>query len=112
MDENNINTNLSEYYEELEKNDLGALWKNLHHMVTREPVHDIAPYLWKLDTIRNHLLQAASLPLGKDAERRVIYRQNSSLNEPKKLAHGLDPIQHDRLHDIRDLLQPQLVDYC
>lgn len=68
------------YYEELEKEHLGPLWTKLGHMVTREPVHEVAPYLWKWETIRKHLLKSGELlPIGRDSERRVVYLQNPSL---------------------------------
>lgn len=78
---NKLGDQFSEFYQQLEKDALGALWTNLGHMVTREPVHDVRPYLWKWATIHKYLLQAGALPLGKDAERRVIYLQNPSLME-------------------------------
>jgi gentisate 1,2-dioxygenase len=70
----------TQYYEDLEKEHLGPLWTNLKHMVTKEPVHDVAPYLWKWETIRKHLMKSGELlPLGRDSERRVVYLQNPSL---------------------------------
>jgi len=70
----------SHYYQELEKEHLGPLWTKLGHMVTKEPVHDVVPYLWKWETIRKNLLKAGEmLPLGRESERRVIYLQNPSL---------------------------------
>lgn len=65
---------------ELEKNHLGPLWENLREMVTKEPVHDISPYLWKLDKIKAYLFRAGELlGLDRESERRVIYLQNPSL---------------------------------
>jgi len=78
-----------QYYEELEKEHLGPLWTKLGHMVTKEPVHEVTPYLWKWGTIRKHLMQAGELlPLGRDSERRVIYLQNPSLLKRGLIGYG------------------------
>lgn len=70
----------AQYYEDLQKDHLGPLWKNLSYMVTREPFHEVTPFLWKWESIRKYLLQAGEiLPLGRESERRVIYLQNPSL---------------------------------
>lgn len=70
----------NQYYEELEQDQLGPLWTKLRYMVTKEPAHDVEPYLWKWQTIHKHLLRSGELlPLGRDSERRVVYLQNPSL---------------------------------
>lgn len=76
---------IHQYYEGLKRNHLGPLWYDLGHMVTKEPVHHVEPYLWKWKTLREYVLKAGELlEPGKDAERRVVYLQNPSL-----LKHGL-----------------------
>ncbi|RZI52375.1 cupin domain-containing protein [Aeribacillus pallidus] len=78
-------TELKEYYDGMKNSYLGPLWYDLGHMVTKEPVHDVEPYLWKWKTIRNYVMKAGEiLEPGKDAERRVVYLQN-----PNLLKHGL-----------------------
>lgn len=68
---------LDQYYEGMKKRNLGPLWYDLGHMVTKEPVHDVEPYLWKWKSIREYVLTAGELlEPGKDAERRVVYLQN------------------------------------
>ncbi len=74
------NEKLAELHRKLEKANLGPLWEDILHMVTKEPYHEVVPYLWKWETIRNHLIEAGKLlGLGRAAERRVIYLQNPSL---------------------------------
>jgi gentisate 1,2-dioxygenase len=82
----------SEYYKDLEQHEVGALWKDLGYMVTREPVHDVEPYLWKWETIKNYCLKAGSLPLGPDAERRVVYLQNPSLKKKGLIGYGTNTL--------------------
>jgi len=80
---------LEKYYGDLKKEHLGPLWYDLGHMVTKEPVHDVKPYLWKWQTIREYALKSGQmLEPGKDAERRVIYLQNPSLIERGLIGYG------------------------
>jgi len=80
---------LEKYYGDLKKEHLGPLWYDLGHMVTKEPVHDVKPYLWKWQTIREYALKSGEiLEPGKDAERRVIYLQNPSLIERGLIGYG------------------------
>lgn len=80
---------LDRYYENMKKDHLGPLWHDLGHMVTKEPVHDVKPYLWKWKTIREYAIQSGKmLEPGKDAERRVVYLQNPSLLERGLVGYG------------------------
>lgn len=80
---------LDQYYEGLKARHLGPLWHDLGHMVTKEPVHDVKPYLWKWKDIREYALTAGEmLEPGKDAERRVVYLQNPSLLERGLVGYG------------------------
>lgn len=80
---------LDHYYEGMKRNHLGPLWFDLGHMVTKEPVHDVEPYLWKWSTIREYALKAGELvEPGKDAERRVVYLQNPSLLKRGLIGYG------------------------
>ncbi|MCT4476237.1 cupin domain-containing protein [Peribacillus frigoritolerans] len=80
---------LDQYYEGMKKRNLGPLWYDLGHMVTKEPVHDVEPYLWKWKSIREYVLTAGELlEPGKDAERRVVYLQNPSLLKRGLVGYG------------------------
>ncbi|MEJ9233129.1 cupin domain-containing protein [Peribacillus butanolivorans] len=80
---------LNSYYEGMKKNHIGPLWHDLGHMVTKEPVHDVEPYLWKWKTIREYALKAGEIvEPGKDAERRVVYLQNPSLLKRGLVGYG------------------------
>lgn len=88
-DAKNLDESFVRYYEDLAKEELGPLWTNLGYMVTREPAHDVAPYLWKWEVLRKHLLKAGELlPVGRDSERRVIYLQNPSLLKRGLVGYG------------------------
>lgn len=85
----NTKENVDKYYENLKKNYLGPLWHDLGHMVTKEPVHEVKPYLWKWKTVREYVLKAGELlEPGKDAERRVVYLQNPSLQKRGLVGYG------------------------
>ncbi|BAB05723.1 cupin domain-containing protein [Halalkalibacterium halodurans] len=73
---------LEELSKQLENDHLGPLWETLGEMVTKEPTHSMKPYLWKWQTIRQHLLKSGELlTVGRKAERRVVYLQNPSLKD-------------------------------
>ena len=80
---------LKNYYEGMKDISVGPLWADLGHMVTKEPVHDVEPYLWKWSTLRSYALKAGELvEPGKDAERRVVYLQNPSLLKRGLIGYG------------------------
>lgn len=84
---------LDQFAARLAKDHLGPLWDNLGAMVTRQPTHHVAPYLWKWQTIRNYLLESGKLlALGRESERRVIYLQNPSLMEQGKIGYATDTL--------------------
>lgn len=75
----------------ISKHHLGPLWDNLGAMVTKQPVHEVKPYLWKWHTIRKFLLESGELlGLGRESERRVIYLQNPSL--PDKVGYATNTL--------------------
>jgi gentisate 1,2-dioxygenase len=72
---------------------LGPLWDNLGAMITRQPEHEVKPYLWKWKTIRDYLLESGELlGLGRESERRVIYLQNPSLLKAGKIGYATDTL--------------------
>ncbi|SDH17243.1 gentisate 1,2-dioxygenase [Alteribacillus persepolensis] len=80
---------VKQYYENMKNDSIGPLWHDLGHMVTKEPVHDVEPYLWKWKTIRDYAMTAGDLlEPGKDAERRVVYLQNPSLLKRGLVGYG------------------------
>ena len=80
---------LAKYYEDMNKNYLGPLWHDLGHMVTPEPVHEVEPYLWKWEMLREYAMVAGDLlEPGADAERRVVYLQNPSLLKRGLVGYG------------------------
>lgn len=89
MVESKVHGKANQFYEGLKKHNLGPLWFDLGHMVTKEPVHDVESYLWKWQTIKDYVLQSGELvEPGKDAERRVVYLQNPSLLKRGLVGYG------------------------
>lgn len=84
---------LDQFNDALREDSLGPLWTDLPHMITREPQHDVEPYLWKWDTIRSHVLKSGELlKPGKDSERRVVYLQNPGLLERGLIGYGTNTL--------------------
>lgn len=75
------NNDIDIFYSLLIENNLGALWKDLALMCAREPAPKDNSCHWNWSIVRELLLKAEFLPLGKDAERRVLYLQNPELKK-------------------------------
>jgi len=62
-----------EFYRELERNHLVALWTVTANLLPKEPQSRAVPYLWRWDTLLPLVKRAGELaPLHRGAERRVL----------------------------------------
>ncbi len=64
--------NREQYYAELEKLQMGALWTVYRTVLTREPRRREVPYLWSWKMVRPQLLRAGEMVSTAEAERRVL----------------------------------------
>lgn len=69
----------NEYYERLTPNNLAPLWEVLSKLVSRQPVTDSVPCLWRYEEVRPLLLESGDLIRAEEAERRVLIFQNPGL---------------------------------
>ena len=70
-----------QFYGEIERNHLAALWNVTARMMTREPQPRIQPYLWRWKALRALILRAGELTPIEKAERRVLGLINPGLKD-------------------------------
>ncbi|GAA0210309.1 gentisate 1,2-dioxygenase [Brevundimonas nasdae] len=67
---------LVDYYRQLSRLGVGALWTVANKIEPWEPVSTSKPMLWRYDDLRDHVLKALELVTPEQAGRRVIYLEN------------------------------------
>lgn len=72
---------LEAYYEDLAKQDTGALWTVANSIEPWEPTPTSDPVLWRWDDLRPQVLRAIDLVRPEDAGRRVVYLRNPKRRE-------------------------------
>jgi gentisate 1,2-dioxygenase len=70
-----------QFYGEIERNHLAALWTVTARMMTKEPTPRIQPYLWRWKALRALILRAGELTPIEKAERRVLGLINPGLKD-------------------------------
>jgi gentisate 1,2-dioxygenase len=79
-----------EFYRELEKQHLVALWNVNRHLLPREPKSRCVPYLWRWDTLLPLVRRGAEVSgLSRAAERRVLGFINPGLPDRFGATHTL-----------------------
>jgi gentisate 1,2-dioxygenase len=68
---------------------LAPLWDVLPKLITAEPKSVIAPYRWRYEEVRPHLLESANVITAKEAERRVLVLENPNLPGESKITRSL-----------------------
>ena len=76
------------FYEAIEPEGLTALWSVLGDIVTPEPKSPCVPFLWRFDTVRSRLLEAAGFITAKEAVRRVLILENPGLRGQLPVRRG------------------------
>ena len=77
------------FYEAIEPEGLTALWSVLGDLVTPEPKSPCVPFLWRFDTVRSRLLEAAEFISAREAVRRVLILENPGLRGQSKVTTSL-----------------------
>lgn len=70
---------LLDLYERAKPEFLSPLWEVFSEVLTPEPRVNSVPYLWRYDTVRPLMLEAADLITAEKAERRVLVLENPGL---------------------------------
>ena len=72
---------LKEYYRDLERIDTGALWTVANEIEPWEPIPASEPVLWHFKELREYVLKALELVSPEKAGRRVVYLRNPKRKE-------------------------------
>ena len=80
---------LERFHADIEPDSLRALWSVMGSIITPEPTSPCEPHLWRWDTVRTRLLEAAPLISAKQAERRVLIMENPGLAGTSKVTTSL-----------------------
>src|SRR5882724_81430 len=84
-----ISAERKDLYERLHAKNTAPLWEVLGKLVTPEPQSACVPALWRYDEIRPLLLDAGRLITAKEAERRVLVRDNPGLRGKSQIPSSL-----------------------
>jgi len=87
--EQNVSPSLEEFYADIEAANLPPLWKYLGGMITRQPVYDAVPFLWRWSEVYPRILQAGQVPIERGGERRVLILNNPGLSHLYTTTHNL-----------------------
>ncbi|MCY4469078.1 MAG: cupin domain-containing protein [Thiotrichales bacterium] len=77
------------FYDAIEPEGLTALWSVMGDIITGEPTSACVPFLWRYETVRSRLMEAAGLITAKEAERRVLILENPGLRGQSKVTTSL-----------------------
>ena len=77
------------FYEAIEPESLRALWSVMGAIITPQPRSPCVPFLWRYDSVRARLIEAAGLITAKEAERRVLILENPGLKGTSKVTTSL-----------------------
>ena len=77
------------FYEAIEPESLRALWSVMGAIITPQPKSPCVPFLWRYDSVRARLIEAAGLITAKEAERRVLILENPGLKGTSKVTTSL-----------------------
>lgn len=78
-----------DFYNTIDQQSMTPLWEVLAGLVTREPVSQARPHLWKFDDVRPHVMKAGELITAKEAERRVLVLENPGLRGDSRITPSL-----------------------
>ena len=69
----------AQYYSELSEYNMTPLWEVLHTVLSREPVTEAIPHIWKYKKLRSIILESANVISAAEAERRVMVLENPAM---------------------------------
>lgn len=77
------------FYRRIDPLHLAPLWEAYGQMITREPVQDCVPHLWRYADIRTYMLESAGIISAAEAERRVLMLENPGMRGQRCITQTL-----------------------
>jgi len=78
-----------EYYRRIDPLNLAPLWEAFGSMITKEPVQQAVPHLWRYAELRPSLLEAGGIISAHEAERRVLMLENPGMRGQRCITQSL-----------------------
>jgi gentisate 1,2-dioxygenase len=79
----------AEYYERISQRDMTPLWEVLKYLVTKQPVTQCVPAIWRFDEVKQLVEEAGRLLTTEEAERRVLVLENPALRGQSRITNSL-----------------------
>lgn len=79
----------ADFYARIDRHDLYPLWEAVHELMTKDPVTEAVPHLWRYQALRPYLLESAELVSEKDAERRTLMLENPTMRGRRRITEAL-----------------------
>ena len=79
----------AEYYERISQRDMTPLWEVLKYLVTKQPVTQCVPAIWRFDEVKPLVEEAGRLLTTEEAERRVLVLENPALRGQSRITNSL-----------------------
>lgn len=79
----------ADFYGRIGEHAMAPLWEVFQDLLTTEPVTEATPYLWRYDTVRPYVLEAADLISAEEAERRVLILENPTMRGKSCITEAL-----------------------
>jgi len=85
----NIEAMREAFYERISEYDMAPLWKVMKNVVTKEPVTQAVPALWRFADAKSLVLESGPLITAEEAERRVLILENPAMRGQSKITNSL-----------------------
>jgi len=85
----NIEAMREAFYERISEYDMAPLWKVMKNVVTKEPVTQCIPALWRFADAKALVLESGPLITAEEAERRVLILENPAMRGQSKITNSL-----------------------
>ena len=79
----------AEFYERIAPHGMAPLWTRLKGLVPSEPAPVGAPYRWRYEEVRPHVMESARHISAQEAERRVLILENPALQGTSQITGTL-----------------------
>lgn len=78
-----------DFYDRLKPHSMAPLWEHMHEMMSKVPVTEASPHLWRFDEVRPRVLEAGQMVPPEDAERRTLMLENPTLEGGRRITEAL-----------------------
>lgn len=77
------------YYDKISKHHMAPLWEVLRNLVTKEPVSQCVPTIWRFEDAKRLVMEAGDVITADEAERRVLVLENPGQRGKARITNSL-----------------------